>query len=205
MPLQKLRPSRAALIASVVIALVLATSGCDELSMPPSGPTPTASSTPATDAETAKAPPKRMLGPGIPHNPEDNAEKMTAPADAGEGPVETVRAEAGVGKKGRGYGGGMVSEPVRQYFRAEQRIIFDIQIPQAVQMYKALDPNGKGPQTQEAFLKMLSENEIPLPELPPGQRYVWDAKKQELMVERPAEASTEGASPGSEAADDSSR
>ena len=42
---------------------------------------------------------------------------------------ERQKAEAGVGKKGQGYGGGIITEPVHQYFIGKDRITFEIQIP----------------------------------------------------------------------------
>ena len=35
--------------------------------------------------------------------------------------------------------------------------------------------------------KIIKENQIKLPELPFGQRYVYDPKKEQLMVEKPAD------------------
>lgn len=174
---------------SLILATMLVTSqtGCDELALPPSGSNSTqvsegeAAEGAATDA-TATSPTK----PGR-RTPAQNAEILgPSPDPAAAAPGELVSAEVGVGKQGRGYGGGVITEPVRQYFRMQQQIVFDIAIPSALNTYKALDPNGKGPQTREAFLQLLAEHEIALPELPAGERYVWDPVKQELLVERPA-------------------
>jgi hypothetical protein len=50
-------------------------------------------------------------------------------------------------------------------------------------MYKGL--NGSNPKTHDEFMsKIIQENNIQLPELPPGDKYVYDPEKGELMVEK---------------------
>jgi hypothetical protein len=101
-------------------------------------------------------------------------------------PTEQVKAEAGVGAKGQGYGGGFITEPLHQYFHAQDRITFEALLPKAISLYKA-DHGGKGPKTHEAYMKDIIEaNLIDLPTLPDGHRYLYDPKTEELMVERPA-------------------
>lgn len=92
-------------------------------------------------------------------------------------------AKTGDGKKGRNYGGGIISEPIRQRFRVEQQLQFG-NVSRAVRMYKA--EHGFFPKTQEEFMaKIIKANSIDLPELPEGERYGYDPKTGELMVERP--------------------
>lgn len=99
--------------------------------------------------------------------------------------TERIVAETGVGAKGRDYGGGVITEPVRQYFRVPQMAVFDIQIPHAMNLYKALHDN-KGPASHDEFMKEIIEaNQLKLPNLPPGEKYVYDASTEQLMVERP--------------------
>ncbi len=75
--------------------------------------------------------------------------------------------------------------PAVALFRTRERAVFEIQIPHAMQLYEAL--NGKKPVSEEEFFeKIIKTNQIKLPTLPEGQRYVYDPKKGELMVERPA-------------------
>ncbi len=98
-------------------------------------------------------------------------------------------ARAGENKRGQGYGGGIVTEPVRQYFLNEERINLQIQYPKAVKEYRAFN-NNKNPQTLEAFRdKILNEYGISLPELREGEFYVYDPKGKEaedmLLVARP--------------------
>lgn len=102
-----------------------------------------------------------------------------------EKPKEMVRqeAKAGVGEKGRGYGGGIITEPVHVYFHARERITFD-QVKHNLDLYKAL--NGSAPKTTEEFMdKVIKANGTKLPELPPGYRYIYDPVKEQLMVEHP--------------------
>ena len=52
--------------------------------------------------------------------------------------------------------------------------------------YKAF--KGQAPQSHEEFMKEIIEaNAINLPELPPGDKYFYDAKTEQLMVQHPAE------------------
>lgn len=128
----------------------------------------------ATPAPATSAPPATNTAP--------------APQPAVPAPTETVAAGVGVGQKGHGYGGGIITEPVHQYFTAKERLTFEVQVPKAMQLYKA-EHNDKGPATHEAFMKDIIEaNSIPLPELPAGHRYQYDPKTETLMVERPSDA-----------------
>jgi hypothetical protein len=121
---------------------------------------------------------------------------FSAPATTTETPItapappppatEQVKAEAGVGVKGQGYGGGIITEPVHQYFHVQDRLTFEAMLPKAMDLYRAGN-NNKGPKTHEAFMKEIIEaNSIDLPELPDGHRYLYDPKTEMLMVERPA-------------------
>jgi len=93
------------------------------------------------------------------------------------------KAQAGVSGKGD-YGPGLVTTPIGTYFQAKERIIFEIQIPQAMNLYVA--EKGNKPKTQEEFMRdIIQTNRIKLPPLPPGHKYVYDPQKGELMVEHP--------------------
>lgn len=105
-------------------------------------------------------------------------------------PKELVKAETGVGKQGQNLEkpnvNRVIAQPAKTLFAARQRVVFDIQIPQALNLYKAT--NGNLPKSHDEFMqKIIQENQIALPELPSGQRYVWDADAGELMVERPTQ------------------
>jgi hypothetical protein len=98
-----------------------------------------------------------------------------------------TKADVGVGAAGKDYGNGdagLVTTPVSAYFSAREMIVFKIKLPHAMQMFKAL--NDRNPKSQEEFdEQILKENGIDLPELPEGQKYVYDPEKGQLMVEHP--------------------
>ncbi len=108
----------------------------------------------------------------------------TPPAEPG---TERVQAKVGVGVKGRSLDEheGLLVTPAKAYFSARERIVFEIAVPKALQLYEAT--NGSPPRSHEEFMTQVIEAQgIKLPELPPGQRYVYDPQTKELMVERPA-------------------
>jgi hypothetical protein len=156
---------------------------------PPAGAAP-ADGTPPSDAPPAadpQAPPAEGApDPASPPQPEPQA-GGTPPADQPPGPGdELTKAEAGVGVKGKDYGGpGFVTTPIETLFRVEDRIAFEVQIPSAMKLYKA-DHNNKGPKTHEEFINVIiKEHAVKLPDLPAGSVYWYDAKTEELMVRTP--------------------
>jgi hypothetical protein len=103
--------------------------------------------------------------------------------------MEQVKAGVGVGLKGRSLDGesGVIVTPVKTYFAAKEKISFEIEVPHALQLYKALSADGRGPQSHEEFMtNVIKANQIKLPLLPPEHRYVYNPETEELMVERPA-------------------
>lgn len=107
--------------------------------------------------------------------------------------TERVEAKAGVGKQGQALNQPHMDQPLTQPLvvplrtkvLVEQRLVFDVQIRQALDLYKAT--NGDFPKTHEEFMReIIDANQIKLPELPAGQRYVWVPETEKLMVERPA-------------------
>ena len=122
--------------------------------------------------------------------PEPVTVERAPPATPETGPKSpaTVQEKAGVGagQQGRGYGGGLVTTPVAAYFAARERVAFEIQIPHALDLYKATE--GHAPKTHEEFMRdIITANHIRLPTLPAGHRYVYDAKSEQLTVEHPGE------------------
>lgn len=119
--------------------------------------------------------------------PLEPAPQAAAPA----APPEMVREEAtvGVGKRGGDLPVeprpvDIITTPTNVYFAAKEQIAFNIQVPQALDLYKASE--GRGPQSeQEFFDKVIKANNIQLPELPEGHKYVFDVEQQQLMVEHP--------------------
>jgi hypothetical protein len=104
-------------------------------------------------------------------------------------PAQTVQVKAGVGsgKKGRSLDQheGIYVTPAKTLFAAKEKIKFEIEIPHALQLFKAYE--GFAPKTHEEFMeKIIKANMIELPELPAGHKYVYDPKLETLMVEKPA-------------------
>jgi hypothetical protein len=109
-----------------------------------------------------------------------------APGGASEGgPENREKAQVGVGKRGRDYEPGFITTPIAAYFRTGDRIAFEVQIPNSMKIYKASHDN-KGPKTHEEFWEVIiKENGVQLPELPQGDKYIYDPKTEELMVQHP--------------------
>jgi hypothetical protein len=98
-------------------------------------------------------------------------------------PSEMVKADVGVGKKGRGYGGGIITAPVKARFTAEQNLVFNAQIPHALNLFQAT--NGRFPKDHDEFMKeIITANAIKLPELPEPDKYIYDPATHELMVQQ---------------------
>ena len=123
------------------------------------------------------------------------AERQTLPPDRVAG--------AGVGIQGRSLEGGseynpatFVSGPAAAYFRAKEKIVFEIQIPQAVNLYVA--QHGRHPRSHEEFMREIVEsNRIPLPKLPEGMVYRYHTDTNELWTEAEKSESTTSEAPGS--------
>jgi hypothetical protein len=113
------------------------------------------------------------------------ADDAAAPAAGEPGSTDEV-AQVGVGAKGQNYGGpGFVTTPIEAYFRTGERIAFEIQIPNAMKLYKA-DHNNKGPKTHEEFMDIIiKENGVQLPELSEGETFIYDPATEQLLVRHP--------------------
>lgn len=79
-------------------------------------------------------------------------------------------------------GGGIITEPLRQYFLTQHRIIF-LNLQHAEQLYKGT--HGRMPSSHEEYMREIIEfNEIQLPELDPGWDYYYDATDEQLKKRR---------------------
>ncbi|MBP86443.1 MAG: hypothetical protein CMJ64_06980 [Planctomycetaceae bacterium] len=108
-----------------------------------------------------------------------------APAEAAP-ETERVKAAVGVGKKGRSLDGesGMIVTPVKAFFSVQEKLAFEVQLKQAMDLYKAT--NGNLPKSHDDFMaQIVKANRINLPELPAGHKYVYNPQQGELQVERP--------------------
>ncbi|MHB8971011.1 MAG: hypothetical protein ACYC3X_11355 [Pirellulaceae bacterium] len=140
-------------------------------------------SPPAAKSQGRPMPPP----PPVPKAMDPPAPPVSPPAAASD--TTRVKAEVGVGVKGQTLEDPrlvqMIVAPARALFHTEQRVVFEVQIPKAMQLYEA--SNGKRPATEAEFMEqIIRANQIVLPELPAGQRYVYDPATGELMVEKHA-------------------
>lgn len=186
-----------------VLFLALLSIGCDQAKPKPNpeANTGSANSNQATDSSKTEANHHSVFDPATHAAPASNVFQAAIDATSQqpaftEPETERVKADVGVGKKGHyGQKGGdgniaesatdMITVPVATLFRAKEMAAYRIQVPQALQLFKAMN-DGNGPKTHEEFMeKIIKANNIPLPELPDGQKYVYDPEKEELMVEKP--------------------
>ena len=164
----------------------------DELARPAASP----ASSPQQPSSLAASPqgsggsadtpsPSPPATPAPPTSPPTPSAESGATEPAGP-PPGYVRERAGVGATGKGnYRPGILTTPLSVYWRAQERIIFEQQIPHAMQLYHAM--NGRYPGSWEEFEReILIPNGIRLPTLPPGHRYHYDPQSGQLMVEKPA-------------------
>jgi hypothetical protein len=171
--------------------LLILVVGCSDSTSQNTTQTPTA--TPAASETAAQ---QHNTPPPAAPPPEAFAEAEKKPAipqtKAPTGPVSPTprpgmtieKADVGSGEKGN-YGPGIVTTPVSTYFRTQERITFYIQLPEFLRAYK-FEHDFKGPKTNEEYMKeIIKKNNLRLPELPPGHRYIYDPKEEQLMVEKP--------------------
>jgi hypothetical protein len=108
-------------------------------------------------------------------------------------PTVTERVQAtpeNVGVKGKEYGGGIITEPLAQRWRVQDRLVMQ-NVDYALKLYQA--DQGRYPATHDEFMeKIIRANNLKLPDLPPGQRYLYVAETHELMVERTVAATGAG-------------
>ena len=70
-------------------------------------------------------------------------------------------------------------------FSTKEFIAYDIQVKHALDLFEAYE--GYAPKSHEEFMeKIIKANNISLPELPEGHKYVYDPMTETLMVEKPA-------------------
>ena len=164
-------------------ALVLAGLGCREYEM---GTLEEPAETPAkTSAESEPDTPAAQPGADSAAAPSGPDAQPAPPQAAAPAVAETKleKAAVGAGEKGKKYGGGIITEPARVYFRVEERLTF-LQVDQAMNLYRG--EHGRAPESDEEFReKIIKANQITLPSLPRGDEYWYDAEKGELMIKRP--------------------
>ena len=110
--------------------------------------------------------------------------------------MESQVAKTGVGIKGDSLEGtsssnpaSMVSAPALAYFKLKERVVFEIQLPKQMDLFKAY--HGRPPRNHEEYMKEFVTNQIKLPTLPTGMVYRYHADTAELWVE-PEKENTSG-------------
>jgi hypothetical protein len=188
-----------ACVGMLALALVLSL-GCETKSRPSPQPSPPTqqqpaqqqpSTPPAQPAQQQPATPPQQPAPQqqppaqpAPSQPAPQPPPAAANPPPATPPVTEKKAEVGVGKKGRGYGQGIVATPAASLFAVRERLVFEVQIPQAMQLFEATE--GRPPKDHDEFMeKIIKANNIKLPELPEGDRYRYYPKEKQLMVESP--------------------
>jgi hypothetical protein len=100
------------------------------------------------------------------------------PAEVGVGVQgQSLQNEKGVGK--------IIAQPAMTLFQTKQKVVFEIQVPQALELYRAGEGNGEYPKSHAEFMsKVINANNIQLPKLPEGQVYRYRPhEEQKLWVE----------------------
>lgn len=154
-----------------------------EKSEPEAGPPQERQGPPKGEARPGKPLRPRSEQQGNPDEPkkEPGDAKTEPQANAAGDQTELKKAEFGVGAKGHDYQPGALTTPLSVYFTIQERMVFEIKLPKAIQMFKAME--NRFPKSQEEFMeKVVKENDIELPPLRDGDRYVYDPKAGELMV-----------------------
>ena len=121
-------------------------------------------------------------------NESSPVETETASVESAESNDEYQLKKAGVGATGKGQYGvaseqpmSIITTPVSTYFYAQEKTVFDMQIPQALNLFQASE--GRYPNSEEEFMnKIIKANMIVLPKLPEGDSYVYDVPSHTLMV-----------------------
>ncbi len=108
----------------------------------------------------------------------------------GQNPVDTVLEKVNPGQTGKGQDeptnpvGKIIRTPINSLFRAQDRIKA-IQIDKQVQLDKL--QNGPYKDAQDYINRVLTPLQIKLPDLGPGERFVFDPETDQLFVEKPAQ------------------
>ena len=139
--------------------------------------TPAAGTDTAATTDDGTAPAKDdATSPPQPPQPPAAAGQTDQPA----APDARKKAEVGTGRKGQGYGGDPVTEPIRARFRIADRIVFD-NIKHDMDIFKAA--NGRAPKSHEEFMKeIIQAGQRELPPLYAGEKYLYDPKDEELYI-----------------------
>jgi hypothetical protein len=114
-------------------------------------------------------------------------EAAAAATPAQEPQMPNQVAKTGVGVQGNSLDGikgndprMLLAGPVKAYFNAKERIIFDIQLRESEKLFNALQ--GRDPKSHEEYMKEVV-GQIQLPKLQDGMVYRYHPDSNELWVE----------------------
>ena len=167
----------------LLVGLTLATLGCGadddprarnyprDVSGVPGGPV---TIDPATINPTPQVTPQPMP-PASPDSFSVNSPEL----DPTKSPVEATADT--VGTKGKDYGGGIITEPISQYFRIQDRLKLQ-QLDYALKLYYA--EHGRYPANMQQYIDEIARpNQVSLPDLPANREYVYDPQQGKLFVQ----------------------
>lgn len=172
-----------------------------DLSSDSSGPPAYDSTPPSPQSVVTPAAPAASSGPPAPVSSKappaaaassENGSSESAPGEspsANQPAPGMTREKAKQGATGKGnYGeAGLITTPISAYFHIQERLVYDVQIPHALDLYRATN-DGRGPTSHDEFMRdIIKANQIQLPTLPLDHTYIFDPESQQLMVEHPAE------------------
>ena len=143
------------------------------------------------DCQTAEAMARNYLDAGA--NARAAATPLvSAPTAAGaaapNAPTEFVRVKARAGVlDSANYDPGIVTTPISANFSMKQQMIFDFQIPKALELFEQL--RNRRPNSHQEFMReIIQKGNVRLPTLPRYYRYIYDPEVGEFFIERPANA-----------------
>ncbi|HTQ39508.1 MAG TPA: hypothetical protein VMJ32_10795 [Pirellulales bacterium] len=145
----------------------------------PATPAPAADSSAAAPSTPAQSTPTQPAQPQPDQSQQTQPQPVAQPA-VQQGPPEMETLGANTGVQGQGYGGGLITEPIHQFFGMRNLITWD-QIKHDMDIWQAI--HNRWPKDANEFQKeILEPAQIELPELPPHRHYVYDPKTGELLV-----------------------
>ena len=82
--------------------------------------------------------------------------------------------------------GKAISTPAAAYFRTQEKIVFEIQLPKTMDLFRATE--GRSPNSHDEFMRrIIGEGMVKLPKLPEGQMYRYHPDDGQLWVEPKSE------------------
>ncbi len=115
----------------------------------------------------------------------DTPQAQPADPPAPPAPLEARKTvEVGDGRKGHYGRMSIFQHNIGTFYRTKERLTYNVQIPQAMQLYKAT--NDRTPRDHDEFMKdIIQANNIKLPELREGCRYEYNPETAELEIVYP--------------------